>query len=222
MTSGGLPTLHHLNNSQSQRVLWLLEELEVPYTLVTHIRDPVTHRSPPSLHEATPLGKAPTLVTADGVSIIECSAIMAYLLKTYDTSRKFQGVGLIGHDPFLRDEVLTSYTSASVSPFTIALIFIHWGILSDNSAGKVVEPTLASMYEFLEAQLGEQDYFMGTTPGRPDFMLSWEVDFAVQNGWVELGPKLKAWRERILASSGWKRAMEKPGLPYDLTSFKKR
>ncbi|KAL8283417.1 hypothetical protein RQP46_005827 [Phenoliferia psychrophenolica] len=89
------------------------------------MRDAKTHLAPPSLVEATPLGKAPTLITADGEVIIETSAIIAYLIKKYDRSNKFQGAGpsLIGHDPFIRDEVLTSFCSTSISPFTLMKVF---------------------------------------------------------------------------------------------------
>lgn len=68
--------LCNLQNSQSQRVLWLLEELKIPYNLVTHLRDPITMLAPPSLHAVTPRGKSPTLVTADGEFIVESSAII--------------------------------------------------------------------------------------------------------------------------------------------------
>ncbi|KAL8283401.1 hypothetical protein RQP46_005811 [Phenoliferia psychrophenolica] len=149
------PTLHHLNNSQSQRCVWLLEELAIPYTLVTHIRDAVTVLAPPSLRDATPLGKSPTLVTSEGAVIIESSAILAYLIRTYDHDKKFQGAGLVGHDALK--------------------LFTALGAISDNTGGKFIEPRLTSGIAFLEAELGDQDYFMGTEPGRPDFMLSWPL-----------------------------------------------
>lgn len=91
------------------------------------------------------------------------------------------------------------------------------GAINDNTGGRLTGPRISQALAFLEAELGDQDYFMGTSPGRPDFMLSWPLDGIVQRSWAELGPKMTAWRERILAREGWKRALAKPGVPYDLT-----
>lgn len=101
-------------------------------------------------------------------------------------------------------------------------LFVAIGAIADNTGGKFIEPRLVSGLAFLEAELGEQEYFMGTCPGRPDFMLSWPVDLIVQRKWAPLGPKMTAWRERILARDGWKRALEKPGVPYDLTKLERK
>lgn len=141
----------------------------------------------------------------------------AYLIKTYDTGNKFSGSGLVGRNPFIRDEVLTSFASASFQPFNKIKIFMMLGAINDNTGGRLTEPRISQALAFLEAELGDQDYFMGTSPGRPDFMLSWPLDGIVQRNWAELGPKMTAWRERILAREGWKRALAKPGVPYDLT-----
>ncbi|KAL8276214.1 hypothetical protein RQP46_011375 [Phenoliferia psychrophenolica] len=209
-------TLHHLNNSQSQRVLWLLEELEVTYTLVTHIRDLETKLAPPSLHAATPRGKAPTLVTADGVVIIESSSIMAYLIRTYDQSKRFQPAAgdVVG---VIRNDTLTSFAGASLGPFVSLKFFADVGAVADRTGGRFIEPRITSALAYLEDELdSQQDYFMGSSPGLADFMLSWEVDMVVQLGMAKLGPKMQAWHERVLARDGWKRALAKAGVPYDL------
>lgn len=211
-------TLSPLLNSQSQRVLWLLEELQIPFTLVTHIRDPTTLLATASLIDATPLGKAPTLITAGGDPIVESSAIIAYLIRTYDHAHQFQGAGLIGHD--VRDEVLTSSSSSTFQPWNTVKLFVELGALTDNTHGHLIEPRVASSLEYLEHELGDQDYFMGASPGRPDFMLSWPIDTIVQRRTGELGPKLSEWRERVLSREGWKSAIEKAGVPYDLAALK--
>ncbi|KAK4700750.1 EEF1A N-terminal glycine/lysine methyltransferase, partial [Phenoliferia sp. Uapishka_3] len=209
-------------NSQSQRVLWLLEELEVPYTLVTHIRDAKTMLAPPSLRDASPSGKSPCLVTADGHAIVESSAIMGYLIRKYDACDQFSGATLrTGLDPLTRDEILSSFSSSSLQPFNSLKLFTLLGVIADNTSGAFIEPKIAAALEWLEGELGDEDYFMGTSPGRADFMLSWPVDLVVQRGWGTLGNKLAAWRDRVTGREAWKRALEKPGVPYDLTMLKR-
>ncbi|KAL8283390.1 hypothetical protein RQP46_005800 [Phenoliferia psychrophenolica] len=150
------------------------------------------------------------------------SVVEAYLIKTYDHSRKFQGATLTSHDPFIRDEILTSFCSASLHPFMLLKVFISSGFLTDNTHGQLIEPRIAGALAYLEDQLGEQEYFMGKEPGRPDFMISLPIDGIVQRGGEGLlGPRMKAWRERVLEREGWKKALEKPGVPYDLTFGKK-
>src|SRR3954470_13950148 len=107
------PTNRLPQNSQSQRILWLLEELEIPYNLSLHYRQKSGPRkgcAPPELAEIHPMGKAPQLVTADGRVIAESAAIAAYLIATYDTAKKFQGDG--GRNDWVRDESLTSFAGA--------------------------------------------------------------------------------------------------------------
>lgn len=140
------------------------------------------------------------------------------MIRTYDHEHKFQGAGLIGQD--VRDEVLTSFSSSTLQPWNTVKLFVELGALTDNTQGHLIEPRVASDLEYLENELGDQDYFMGASPGRPDFMLSWPIDMIVQRGTGELGPKLMAWRERVLAREGWKSAIEKAGFPYDLTALK--
>lgn len=143
----------------------------------------------------------------------------AYLIRTYDTSHIFRGTAPSAQDPVIRDEVLTSFISASLEPYLMTKIFVLVGALADNTHGHFLEPRIASALEYLEAQLGDREYFMGTSPRRVDFMLSWGLDETVQAGLGELPEGLKAWRKRVLAREGWKRALEKPGFAYDLTQW---
>ncbi|RAL62900.1 hypothetical protein DID88_004741 [Monilinia fructigena] len=97
----GIPTFHHLNDSQSQRILWFLEELGIEYTLVCHTR--VEGRAPPELKNVHFMGKAPVLVTSENLPIAESSAILGYLIDTYDKEGRFAAQDKI------RDESLTSF-----------------------------------------------------------------------------------------------------------------
>jgi glutathione S-transferase len=212
-------------NSQSQRILWLLEELEIPYNVSLHTRLK-TARAPPELAETHPLGKAPQLVTADGRLIAESSAIAAYLITTYDTAKKFQGDGAAGgSNDWIRDESLTSFAGATMGPVDTMKIFFDAATMQTPFlirplvrlvTGAVdrmfTAPELKAMLAYLEAQLGGQDYFMGNEPGRADFMLSFPMDMAADNGWVEnwaTYPGLRAWRDRCRARDAWKRGLEK-------------
>ncbi|TVY34483.1 Glutathione S-transferase, partial [Lachnellula occidentalis] len=111
----GMPTLHHLDNSQSQRMIWLLEELDIEYNLIKYNR--IDSRAPPELAKIHQLGKAPILVTAEGRPIVETSAIISYLLKTYDPAGKF------ATDDWLREEELSSFAGSSLGPVTGTELF---------------------------------------------------------------------------------------------------
>jgi glutathione S-transferase len=225
------PTDRSTQNSQSQRILWLLEELEIPYNLSLHYRQksgPRKARAPPELAEIHPLGKSPQLVTADGRIIAESAAIAAYLITTYDTAKRFQGDG--GRNDWIRDESLTSFAGASMGPIEAMKLFldiatlqtplllrplVRWmtGMIDHAFTG----PELKQMLKYLEGELGGQEYFMGKEPGRADFMLSFPMDMAVAFAWFDLGEYegLKGWRERCQAREAWKRGLEK-GNGYDM------
>ncbi|EXJ90343.1 hypothetical protein A1O1_03442 [Capronia coronata CBS 617.96] len=219
------PTLHHLNNSQSQRILWLLEELDIPYNLSLHKRGesgPNKARAPPELKETHPLGKAPQLETADGRVVVESLVIARYLIETYDKSGKFRGDSAA--NDWIRDDELCNLASATISaPMTLELVF---NLLVQSSPFFIrplvsvihkqvykafTGPELDLYFQYLNDQLGDQDYFMGTSPGRADFIISWPVDMCVQNQFVDLEkyPKLAVWSRRCQDRPAWKRSMEK-------------
>ncbi|EXJ80785.1 hypothetical protein A1O3_07069 [Capronia epimyces CBS 606.96] len=219
------PTLHHMNNSQSQRILWLLEELEIPYNLSLHKRvesGPNKSRAPPELKQTHPLGKAPQLETGDGRVIVESVVIARYLIETYDKSGKFQGDGAA--NDWIRDDELSNLASATISaPMSLELIFS----LLTQSSPFFIRPLVSIIHKqlhkaftgpeldmdlrYLSDQLGDQDYFMGSSPGRADFIMSWPLDLCTQNGFINLQeyPKLEAWFRRCHERPAWKRSIEK-------------
>jgi len=218
-----LPTLHHLNDSQGQRVLWLLEELGIEYNLVLYKR--IDGRSPPELKKIHFMGKAPILVTADNRAIIESSAIITYLLQTYDTTGRFKA-----SDP-LRDEILTSFSGATIQP--VGLIQLIFGIVAEKAPwpissllgavkGQIFKtftgPEFALQFEYLEKELGGDDWFNGKELGRSDVMLSFPLDMIAARKWMDFSkyPKLEQWRKRVQDRDAWKRGMEK-GNGYDMS-----
>ncbi|KAF8848534.1 glutathione S-transferase [Acephala macrosclerotiorum] len=220
------PTLHHLSDSQSQRILWLLEELAIPYTLINYKRDE-QKRSPPELKTIHPLGRSPIFVTAHGRIITESMTIATYLLETYDIPKKF------AHSDWIRDMTLTSFSGTSLLDladtellFDLAAKHTPWPL---SYITRYIKKKYDSFFstaefeknmEFLAKELGDQEWFNGKEPGRADFMLSWPMDFVGQRGYVDLKdfPTLHAWRMRITERPAWKSALEK-GNGYDLTSW---
>jgi len=214
------PTLHQLNNAQSQRILWLLEELEIPYNLKLHER--VDLRAPPEMKETHPLGKAPQLETGDGRVIVESVSIARYLIKTYDKAGKFAGDG--GKNDWIRDDQLCELAAASIGPvlvvetiLTFAVRFTPWFIrfipaaIHRNIAGAFSHPELAAYFKYMDDQLGDEDYFMGSTPGTADFIISHPVHSCTAAGMIDLKkfPRLEKWHARCQERPAWKRALEK-------------
>ncbi|PQE17453.1 glutathione S-transferase protein [Rutstroemia sp. NJR-2017a WRK4] len=220
-------TFHHLNNSQSQRVLWFLEELGIEYNLVLHTR--VRGRSPAELKDVHFLGKAPVLITPapESRAIAETSAIMSHLIHTYDVSGRFAS-----QDP-TRDEMLSSFAGATMG--TIGMIELMFEIVAQKSPwplstllgavkgqvhGGFTGPEYKIQLEFLERELGEREWFNGEGLGRADVMLSWPLDFLAAKGYADLEgyPKIVQWRKRVQGRDAWKRALEK-GNGYELAKI---
>ncbi len=240
----GLPTLHHLNvcllpnlsqhqqlisiqDSQCQRILWLLEELSIPYNLKLYSRNSKTKRAPPELAAPHPLGKSPILVTADGRSIVESSAVAAYLIKTYDKDGKFAS------EDWIRDEILTSFAGATMGP--IATVELLFDLMAQNTPWPLsyipravhgaihkgfTGPEFKKSFEYLERELGDKKFFNGKQLGRCDVMISWPLDMLTERKYVNIEeyPKVAAWRKMIHERPAWKRGLEK-GNGYDLTSW---
>jgi glutathione S-transferase len=208
-------------------MIWLLEELSVEYNLVLYKRDK-GHRAPPELLDVQQLGKSPVFVTADGRTIIERSAISAYILKTYDTAGKHAAVD------WIKDEILNSYAGASMGPLTtVELLFdlaarhTPWplvylarvfrkGIQNNFTTAEFKKSMI-----YLEGELGDNEWFNGKEFGRADIMLNFPLDYVYARYWVDLEedyPKLAAWRRRVWERPAWKRGIEKSN-GYDLSVF---
>lgn len=214
-----------MQNSQSQRVLWLLEELEVEYNLVNHTRDPKTRRAPPSLQSVHPLGKAPIFVTADGKIIVESAAIIGYIIRTYDKTGKHASNDVV------REETLSAFSGSSLHLWvTMMLTFdlitrnTPWPFsyatkgLESSLKKRMFDAELAKSLEFLSTELGDNEWFNGAALGRPDILLNYPIEQIIQRGYVDVDkdyPKIGAWRSRIVNSPSWKRGLEK-GNGFDL------
>lgn len=222
-----------MNNSQSQRILWLIEELGIEYNLVNHFRKQDDNLAPPELRKLHPLGKSPLLETGDGTVVSESSAIATYLLLKYDTTGKF-GTGEKDILKITKDEELISFAGTTMGNLSFPelllemisskipwpLKYIPKAMLGGLRKG-LVTPWRTSQLKCLEGELADKTWFSGNeNPGRADFVLSFPLDVFAHRKWVNFDeyPKLKAWRERVLEREAWKRGLTK-GNGYNLGAF---
>jgi len=213
-------TVHHLNNSRSQRVLWMLEELELPYELVKYQRDPKTMLAPKSLEAIHPLGKSP--VVADGEAVIaESGAILEYLIETYGKGRLVPAAGT----PAYRDyRYFMHYAEGSLMPFLVLkLIFGRLKTapmpffvkpiarkIADKVSGDYVDPNLARHAKFLGDHLAKHAWFAGDEFSVADIQMSYAVEGLLERGkGLDLSPKLADFVQRIRARPAYQRALER-------------
>ena len=221
-------TVHHLNNSRSQRVLWLLEELGLPYEVQKYQRDAKTMLAPPALLKVHPLGKSPVIADGD-VTVAETGAIVEYLLERYGNGRLVPPAG----SPERRRWTywLHFAEGSAMPPLLLKLIFerikttpmpffikpIARGIC-DKVLGAMVEPNLKRQLDFMEGELGQNEWFAGDEFSAADIQMSFPVEAAAQRAGLDARrPKLMAYLKRIHARSAYKRALARGG-PYSFAN----
>ena len=216
-------TVHHLNNSRSQRVLWLLEELEVPYEIVRYERDKETMLAPASLKKVHPLGKSPVVVDGDQ-KLVESGAVLTYLAEKYGSGKLAPAHGT---PEWTKWNYWMHYAEGSaMPPLLLALIFakvknapvpffikpISRGI-ADKVMSSFVTPQLETHFDFMESEVGE--WFANDAFSAADVQMSFPVEAARARNALNGRPKLTAWLEKIHARPAYQRALEKGG-PYQL------
>jgi glutathione S-transferase len=220
--------VHHLNNSRSQRVLWLLEELGVPYEVRRYERDVQTMLAPPELLAVHPLGKSP-IITDDGVTdgdktLAETGAIVEYLVETYGQGRL---VPAAGTPERLRWTYWLHYAEGSaMSPLLLKLVFTA---LPDRAPGLLkglvrtiaakaqsgfVDPQLKSHIDYWEAELAKAEWFAGPDFTAADIMMSFPLEAGAARAGAASRPHVKAFLDRIHARPAYCQALERGG-PYD-------
>lgn len=221
-------TVHHLESSRSQRVLWLLEELEVPYELVLHKRDAVTLRAPAKLREIHPLGKSPVVVLPEGTVLAESGAILETLLDRYGEGRLRPAPGTDEHRRYL---FFMHYAEGSLMPpllvrFVVDRLrkaplpfFIR--PVAKGIAGKIdaafTNPELERHVAFLEGELDGRAWLAGQELTAADVQMSFPLEALVARADSRSShPRISALVERMHARPAYARALERGG-PYDLT-----
>jgi glutathione S-transferase len=217
-------TVHHLNNSRSQRVLWLLEELGVPYEIVRYQRNPATLLAPQELRAIHPLGKSPVITDGER-TIAESGAIIDYLLEVHGKGRLMPEPGSPAK---LRYTYWMHYAEGSAMPvLLLKLIFqrLPKGVpallrplarlISTGAMRQFVDPQLARHMSYWETELAGLPWFAGRDFSAADIQMSFPVEAAAaRSGLMDDKPHLKDFLTRIHARPAYQRALERGG-PYD-------
>lgn len=204
--------VHHLEESRSQRVLWLLEELGVPYEVKRYARNAQTRLAPPELKEIHPLGKSPVL-TKDGRVFAESGAIVEYFAESEAGGKLAVAPG----DPD-RAAYLYWLHFAEGSAMLPLLLKLYVGLLGENGAPLMqmrVEPEIASHLGFVDAYLEGKDYFVANRFTAADIEMSFVLDAANNRGGLDRYPNLVRVRKLQQARPAYQRALEKGG-PYKM------
>lgn len=219
-------TVHHLNNSRSQRVLWFLEELGVEYQIKHYQRDAKTMLAPPELTAVHPLGKSPVITDGD-LTIAESGAIIEYLVERYG---KGKFIPTAGTPERLRYTYWLHYAEGSMMPLLVMkLIFgvipkrspalirpIANGIVA-NVEKNFLGPNMRTHLNYIESELGKSTWFAGEELSGADIQMSFVMEAASARGPDGNRPKCAAFVKRIHERPAYQRALKKGG-PYQLMS----
>ncbi len=215
-------TVHHLNNSRSQRVLWLLEELGVDYEIRRYQRDSQTMLAPPELRAVHPLGKSP-VITDGELTIAESGAIVEYLVERYGKGRLIPAAGTPER---LRYTYWLHFAEGTaMPPLVMKLVFgriangpmpFFVKPIARGIANKVltsfIDPNLNAQFDFMEAELGRSAWFAGGEFSAADIQMSFPLEAAAARGGLDASrPRMMAFLDRIHAMPAYQRALEKGG-----------
>ncbi|MEP0920060.1 glutathione S-transferase [Leptolyngbya sp. DQ-M1] len=215
-------TVHHLNNSRSQRILWLLEELELEYDIKYYDRDPKTLLAPASLRQVHPLGKSP--VITDGTLIVaESGAIIEYLIEQY-------GQGRLAPPPGTPERLRYIYwlhyaEGSAMPPLLLKLVFdrieqqpmpffakpiAH--AIAKRTKETFIIPQITQHLNYLEAGLEKSPWFVGNEFTAADIQMSFPIEAAVARGGLNASyPRLREFCDRIHSRPAYQRALERGG-----------
>lgn len=202
-------TVHHLENSRSQRILWMLEELGLAYEVKRYERNPKTMLAPPELRRVHPLGKSPVIQDGDTI-VAETGAIVQYLVEKAD--------GRLGppphRDAILRYRFFLHYAEGSLMPPLLVKLVLSRVPVFGKAAQKRIQPMIDNHLDYLERELGGREWFVGDQLTAADIMLSFPLEAARARAGLDASrPNLAAWLARIHARPAYQRALERGG-PY--------
>jgi glutathione S-transferase len=202
--------VHHLNNSRSQRVLWLLEELGTPYTIVHYQRDAKTRLAPPELKAVHPLGKSP--VIRDGGQVIaESGAIMEFLVERYGNGRFMPARN---SQAFENYRYWMHYAEGSLMPPLLIKLYLGFVGEAAKSVVERIDGNVQVHLDFIEQSLHASLYLVGNEITAADIQLSFPMEvIAAQGMLTDAHPKARAWLKNLHARPAYQRALEKGG-PY--------
>jgi glutathione S-transferase len=214
--------VHHLNNSRSQRVLWLLEELGLEYEIRRYQRDPKTMLAPASLRAVHPLGKSP-VITDGSLSLAESGAIIEYVVEHHGGGRLAPAIGTPER---MRYTYWLHYAEGSaMPPLLMKLVFDRIETapmpffakpiakaIARRARSSFIEPQIALHLTYLEAELGKHRWFAGNEFTAADIQMSFPLEAAAARVGLDASrPKLAAFLDRIHARPAYQRALERGG-----------
>jgi glutathione S-transferase len=213
-------TVHHLNNSRSQRVLWLLEELALPYEIVKYERDPRTLLAPASLRKIHPLGKSPVITDGDA-TLAESGAILEYLVETYGKGALAPAPGTPAYRHY---RYFMHYAEGSLMPLLVMKLVFNKirtdapllvrpvaRAIAGQVAKRFLDPNLASHVAFLADHLAKHAWFAGDAFSAVDVQMSFSVEGAIARAGGSIPPRLTEWLARIQARPAYRKAIENGG-----------
>ena len=213
--------VHHLNNSRSQRILWLLEELGLEYEIKKYMRDATTMRAPAELMAVHPLGKSPVISDGD-INVAESGAIIEYLVDTYGPALKpeagteayrryiywlhFSEGSLM---PPLLMKLLMNQIKSAPAPFFVKPVAKR---IAKRVEERFIGPELVKLFGYIEAELTAHEWFAGDTFTGADIQMSFPLEAAAARGGLDKSQvKTQAWVDRIHARPAYQRALERGG-----------
>jgi glutathione S-transferase len=214
--------VHHLNNSRSQRVLWLLEELGLAYEVKRYQRDRRTMLAPPELRAVHPLGKSP-VIEDQGQVLAESGAIVEYLAEHYGGGRLVPATGTPEHlryrywmhfaegtaQPPLLLKLLFDRVESGPMPFFVRPVA---RAIARRAKETYIQPNIERNLDFMEHELGKSEWFAGGAFSAADVQMSFPLEAAVVRGGLDARrPRLMAFLERIHARPAYRKAIEKGG-----------
>lgn len=214
-------TVHHLNNSRSQRILWMLEELGVPYEIQFYERDPKTMQAPESLKKVHSLGKSPVITDGDLV-VAESGVIIDYLARTYGKDTMLppdSGQAWLDYTYWLHYAegslmppllMRLVFEKVKTSPMPFFIKPVAKGI-ADKTNQAFIGPMIDTHMDFVESHLADNTWFLGDDISAADIQMSFPLEASVARGIVGNRPHITAWVERVHARPAYQRGLEKGG-----------
>ncbi|TFK41552.1 thioredoxin-like protein [Crucibulum laeve] len=212
--------IHHLNNSRSQRILWLLEELELPYEIKKYERT-AQGRAPPELLKINPLGKAPVITDGD-VTVAESGAIVEYIISKYGN-----GKAIVPEAGYLDNLYYTHYAEGSLMPILVQKYIFDLipkntpfyirpivNMVFSQLDRQLVQPEIKKNLEYVESHLAKSStgwFAGGQEPTAADYQMAFPLEAVVAISSVQVGPKIQEYVKMVHSRPAYKRALEKGG-----------
>lgn len=201
--------VHHLNNSRSQRILWLLEELALDYEIKRYERNPENLLAPESLRAVHPLGKSP-VITDDSLTLAESGAIIEYIIDRYSNGKLAPPRDTAAWWQYI---YWLHYAEGSAMSWLLNKLILQRFELGDNSVStQLVSPQVKTHFDYMESELSKRTWFVGEEFTAADIAMSFPLELAEALSGLEPSyPQLQSFLDRIHARPAYKKALERGG-----------